>query len=94
MLERSTPDKADAKQFIYVRPGTVEDLMSDFDAIARGSRITETQTSKGRLRHATLPDGRTVVAREHSSDGRPTLEIQVPEGYPDPALPSRIKVLY
>ena len=94
VLERSTPDTADATQFIYDRGGTARDLTNDFNAIVQGSRVSEVQTADGILRRATLPDGRTVIAREFSSAGPPTLEIQVPTGHPNHTLPQTINVRY
>jgi len=50
----------------------------DFDeVIAQGG---DTRTLPDGTRIGTLPDGTRLIDRGHSSDGRPTLEVQRPDG--------------
>ncbi|MCY1523002.1 RHS repeat-associated core domain protein [compost metagenome] len=76
------PGKTRGPSEIWTKPGGKDESNKDFDTL-NPSDITEI---KGGGRTGTLPDGRRVIVRRESSDGRPTLEIQ--EGR------SRIKVRY
>lgn len=55
----------------WEKPGSMEDANGDFDSL-------NPQNVKNILggRTGELPDGRKVNVRDHSSDGRPTLEVQ------------------
>jgi len=58
---------------IFEKPGTYQHTEEDFDSL----ELHDKKAIKcGRV--GTLPDGRKVVARWDSDDGRPTLEIQGP----------------
>jgi len=56
----------------WEKPGDMKDANRDFDD--KGPEEVRELPNGGRV--GTLPDGRTIVVRPDSSDGRPTLEIQ------------------
>jgi hypothetical protein len=64
------------------KEGNVDTANGDFDNLD----LSDVRDIPGIGRVGTLPDGRTVIIRPDSSDGRPTIEIQ--DGR------SRIKVRY
>lgn len=53
------------------KPGTMDDANGDFDSLnpSNVKNIPGGRTGE-------LPDGRRINVRDHSSDGRPTLEVQ------------------
>jgi len=57
---------------IYSKPGGFPQAQQDFNDLG-GSKVE----TKGPVEVKDLPDGRRAVVRNFSSDGRPTLEIQV-----------------
>ncbi|WP_232537697.1 RHS repeat-associated core domain-containing protein [Cystobacter fuscus] len=66
---RETKGRADQ----WILPGNADNANADFDAL-RPTGVRDIPDKRGRV--GWLPDGRTVVVRPESSDGRPTLEIQ------------------
>lgn len=60
----------------YIKKGGYSDAVKDFEDLGPID-IQKMKDKKGWV--GTLPDGRMVVVREQSKDGRPTLEIQQPE---------------
>jgi hypothetical protein len=59
---------------IKEKDGGLEQLDKDADSI--GGEVDD----RGNIKIITLPSGRKVIAREKSSDGRPTLEVQRKDG--------------
>ena len=72
LISTSTPgERTKGKSTLYVRDGNYNDALSHFDSLVLSS-VKEMPNGKV----GKLPDGRTVIVRNNSSDGRPTLEIQ------------------
>ena len=63
----------------YIKAGTYAQTINDFNGLDL-LHVKEVNTKFGLGKLGTLPDGRTVVARPGSSDGRPTLEIRNSNG--------------
>lgn len=60
----------------FEKPGNYEDAVQDLIDLG-AKNIKKASTKKGAAAQiGTLPDGRTIIARADSSEGRPTLEIQ------------------
>jgi hypothetical protein len=60
----------------FEKPGGIQEANSDFDK-AKPQKISD----KGNgIRVGQLPDGRTIVVRPNSTDGRPTVEVRRPNG--------------
>lgn len=80
ILSDAKPGRATKGRTIqYEKPGTYKQTSRDFDAL-KPSDTKEIQTQYGPGKVGTLPDGRKVIARPGSSDGRPTLEIRNANG--------------
>lgn len=72
LLEKAKPlEKTKGKSVIYKLHGGYDQALRDYDLL-NPKTIRETPE----LKIGVLEDGRTVIARKVSDDGRPTLEIQ------------------
>lgn len=60
---------------LYERPGGIDEANKDLDNLSP-SDVKDINNNRVTRRVGTLPDGRTVIVRDGSSDGRPTLEVQ------------------
>lgn len=77
LINGSTPGRTTSgRTTLYLRGGGFAQANADFDALNPSGVRTISVSSGGAGRVGTLPDGRTVIVRETSSDGTPTLEIQ------------------
>lgn len=56
------------------------DISKDFDSIPFDAGVKEKETSKGKVRVGEFSNGYKVIERGYSSDGRPTIEFQRPDG--------------
>lgn len=67
---------------IFEKPGiyTPEDTKDDFKSLNPSNTKTKINPAGEEIIIGILPDGRTVIARPNSRDGRPTLEIQEHNG--------------
>ena len=63
----------------YTKPGTYKGAIKEFDSL-NPKNIKKVNTKYGAGRIGILPDGRKVIVRPGSSDGRPTLEIRESNG--------------
>ena len=72
MIETSTEGrKTSGRSTQYERSGGISQANLDFDSL-KPTNIKN--IDEGRM--GTLPDGRTIIVRTKSTDGRPTIEIQ------------------
>jgi len=67
--------KTQGKQKIYEKLGNYDDAFSDLRKLTDNYSIRNDKLGE-RMCIGELDDGRKVIAREYSRDGRPTLEIQ------------------
>lgn len=67
-------DKTSTGTEIRNKPGDFDEANKDFDDLSLTGVKPLRNNPKGRV--GTLPDGRKVVVRPNSDDGRPTIEIQ------------------
>ena len=80
ILEEATlgrPTKGKTTQ--YQKPGGFEQASKEFDAL-NPSNVKNINTVYGQGKTGILSDGRTIILRPGSTDGRPTLEIRNPNG--------------
>ncbi|EAV4201637.1 RHS repeat protein [Salmonella enterica] len=71
----SKGDQTTGRSRLYERPGGIDEANKDFDNLSP-SDVKDIDNNYVTGRVGTLPDGRTVIVRDGSSDGRPTLEVQ------------------
>ncbi len=77
ILESATPGRVTkGKTTLYEKPGDFSQASKEFDSL-NPSNVKDINTSYGQGKTGTLPDGRTITVRPGSTDGRPTLEIQM-----------------
>ncbi|TSJ88236.1 hypothetical protein [Chitinimonas sp. BJB300] len=66
------PGKTRGPSEIWTKPGGIEEANRDFDGL-KPSGVKDISNGG---RTGVLPDGRRIVVRPNSNDGRPTVEIQ------------------
>ncbi|HFP7194857.1 TPA: RHS repeat-associated core domain-containing protein, partial [Salmonella enterica subsp. enterica serovar Enteritidis] len=71
----SKGEQTTGRSRLYERPGGIDEANKDFDNLSP-SDVKDIDNNYVTGRVGTLPDGRTVIVRDGSSDGRPTLEVQ------------------
>ncbi|EHI7787796.1 TPA: hypothetical protein ACODJ5_004791, partial [Salmonella enterica subsp. salamae serovar 42:g,t:-] len=71
----SKGEQTTGRSRLYERPGGIDEANKDFDNLSP-SDVKDINNNRVTGRVGTLPDGRTVIVRDGSSDGRPTLEVQ------------------
>ncbi|MCU7866741.1 MAG: RHS repeat-associated core domain-containing protein, partial [Candidatus Thiodiazotropha sp. (ex Lucinoma borealis)] len=71
--------KKKGKTTQWEKDGGFDQANDDFDGL-NPDNVRPINTKYGPSRTGTLPDGRSVVVRPGSSDGRPTLEVRKPNG--------------
>lgn len=80
LLSNATPGRVTkGKTTQYVKSGGFNEAVADSDSLYL-TNVKKTSTSYGTGKRGVLSDGRTVVVRSGSSDGRPTLETRKPNG--------------
>lgn len=77
LIRESKPGEIKKYARIYEKTGRYEEAMRDFECLGPSDVKPMPDGKVGKI--GKLADGRTVIVREHSSDGRVTLEIQSPE---------------
>ncbi|HCL5075236.1 TPA: hypothetical protein N2F43_004634, partial [Salmonella enterica] len=70
----SKGEQTTGRSRLYERPGGIDEANKDFDNLSP-SDVKDINNNRVTGRVGTLPDGRTVIVRDGSSDGRPTLEV-------------------
>jgi hypothetical protein len=80
VLDGSTEIKS-KKSRIYEKEGGSTQADEDFDQVVKDLGVSEKSHGSG-VRSAELPDGTSISVRRHSSDGRPTIQINRPSGKP------------
>lgn len=79
LVETSKPGrKTKGKTTLLERDGGLEAANKEFDDLGLTS-VSEVKTKKGLIRMGLLNDGRLVVLRTFSSDGRVTMEVRNPK---------------
>jgi len=88
VLKETTPgQKTRGKSIQYVKPGSYEDALKDFEKL-KPKNVQDLPGKEGK--RGTLSDGSEVNVRVKSKDGRPTIEIRPVENSGD----KRIKIRY
>lgn len=77
ILKNAEPEDLTTQTKKYKKPGNYDDAVKDFESL-NPSNVKTITNGKNEGKYGILPDGRDVIVRLRSQDGRPTLEIQYP----------------